>query len=151
MKKKQTSRSSPYQRAKKTVKLTTAALSIGALIGAAIGLLSAPKSGKEFRTDLEREGGRLWKQLKKSKKEINAIVKKAFGEVSPETLELYTKAKSEVLARVAKYKDTLTKKQYDEIVDSVMKRLSKSKKYRKSLVILTKEFKRTWKELKEIL
>ncbi len=142
---------SALSRAKKTATIATVALSLGAVIGAVAGLLSAPKKGSELRSDLEKEGERLFKKLKKSKKEIEAIVEKHFGEVTPEALKLYSKSKAEILTRVAKYKDSMTKKKYDEIVDSVMKRVSKSKKMQKPLQKLGKEFKTTWKDLKNIL
>jgi hypothetical protein len=69
------------------------------------------------------------------------------GEVSPQTLKMFTKAKSDILARVAKYKDTLTKKQYEEIVDAAIKRASRSKKMQKPLKKLGKEFKKMWKDI----
>jgi len=141
----------PLHRAKKTVKLTTVALSLGAVIGAAIGLLNAPKPGKELRSDLEREGQKLWKKLNRSKKQVDAIVKKVFGEVTPETLKMYSKAKSEILARVAKYKNNMSKERYHKIVDSVVKRTTKSKKHKKNLKKLSAEFKKTWNQLKDLI
>lgn len=150
-KKKPKKKSTAVSRAKNTAKVATVALSLGAVIGAVAGLLSAPKKGSELKSDLEREGEKLLKKMKQSKKEMEAVVEKHFGEVSPQTMKLYTKSKAEILARVAKYKDGMTKGQYDKIVDSVMKKVSKSKKMQKPLQNLGKEFKKTWKELKEIL
>lgn len=142
---------STFQRAKRTAKLTTSALVLGGIIGAAVGLLSAPKKGKELRDDLQRESEKIWKQLKITKKEVERVVNKSFGEVSPETLQLYTKAKSDIIARVAKYKDKLTKAQYDQIVNSAIKRVSKSKKLQKPLKTLNKEFKAKWKDISKIV
>ena len=140
-----------FKRVKRTAKLTTTALVIGGLIGTTIGLLTAPKKGKELRGDLEREGERLWKKLQMTKKDVEKIVHKVFDEVTPETLRIYTKAKSEVLARVAKNKDLINKQRYDQIVNSVVNRVSKSKRIKKNLPALKKELKNTWKEIKKIL
>ena len=150
-KKKQKMKPSAMSRAKKTATIATVALSLGAVIGAVAGLLSAPKKGSELKSDLEKEGERLLKKMKESKKDIERVVEKHFGEVSPQALKLYTKSKAEILARVAKYKDSMTKAKYEEIVDSVMKKVSKSKKMQKPLQKLGKEFKTTWKDLKKHL
>lgn len=147
-KKKQPSR---FKKARKATKLATTALVLGGIIGAAIGLLAAPKKGKELRDDLERESERLWKQLKMKKKDVEKIVEKAFGEVDPKYMAMYAKAKSEILARVAKNKDGLSRKRYDEIVDSVMKRVSRSKQMKGPLAKLGKEFKKTWKDISKLI
>lgn len=138
---------SAFKRAKRTASLATVALALGGVIGVAIGLLKAPKKGAELKDDLSREAERIWKKLKITKKQVDATVKKTLGEVSPETLRVYAKAKSEILTRVAKYKDGITKKHYEEIVDSVVKRVTKSKRLKPGLKKLSKEFKGMWKNI----
>ena len=141
----------PLQRAKRTAKLTGGAMALGAIIGVAVGLLNAKKPGKELKSDLEREGQKLWKKLNKSKKDVEKVVNKVFGEVSPVTLKIYSKAKAEVLLRVAKGKDVMSKAKYEKIVDSVVKKVTKNKKYKKNLKKLSAEFKKTWKDLKDLI
>lgn len=138
---------SALKRAKRTASLATVAMALGGVIGVAIGLLHAPKKGAELKDDLSREADRIWKKLKVTKKQVEATVEKTLGNVSPETLKVYAKAKSQILARVAKAKDGITKKNYEEIVDSVVKRVSKSKKLQPGLKKLSKEFKGMWKNI----
>lgn len=149
--KKKTTKKGPLHRAKKTVKLTGGALALGAIIGVAVGLLNAPKAGKELKTDLEREGHKLWKKLGHSKKDVEKVVKKVFGEVSPVTLKIYSKAKSEILMQVAKHKEGMNKERYEAIVKAVTKKATLSKKHKKDLKKLEAEFKKTWKDLKNKL
>jgi gas vesicle protein len=134
-----------------TIKVATVALGLGAVIGAVAGLLNAPKRGSELKEDLEREAELIFKKLKISKKQIKKVVKENLGEVSPQTMQYYVKAKSEILARVAKYKDKLTQSQYNIIVDGVMKKISKSKGMQKPLTRLGKEFKKSFKDIKRIV
>lgn len=144
-------KSSRYRSTKRTVKVAAAAAVFGAAIGATLGMLNAPKKGKEITKDLEREAKLLWSKMNKSKKEINTLIEKTFGELSPETIAMYAKAKTQIMARVIKYRSELNKKKYDQIVDSVMKNLTKSKTRQKQLVQLKKEFKKTWRDLKDII
>lgn len=151
MAKKQKKKKSALSRAKRTASIATIAMALGGVVGVAVGLLKAPKKGEEFKDDLTKEAQKLWKQLKITKKQADQMIEKTLGEVSPETLKMFTKAKSEILARVAKSKDSLSKKQYDDIVDGVMKRLTKSKKFQPKVKKLGKELKGLWKDLKKLV
>ena len=151
MKDKKTKKTSPLKRAKKTATVATVAMAVGGVIGVAVGLLKAPKKGSEFQDEVTKEAQKLWKQLKITKKQAEEMVEKTFGEVSPEAMRLFTKAKSEVLARVAKSKKKLSKKDYDKIVDTVMRQVSKSKKLQPKLKKLGKELKGMWKNLSDLV
>jgi gas vesicle protein len=151
MKDKKTKKPSTFKRAKKTASIATVAMALGGIIGVTVGLLKAPKKGSEFKDEVTKEGQKLWKQLKITKKQAEEMVEKTFGEVSPEAMRMFTKAKSEVLARVAKSKKTLNKKEYEKIVDTVMKQVSKSKKLQPKLKKLGKELKGMWKNLSDLI
>ncbi len=149
--KKEKKQPSAVSRAKKSASIATVALALGGIIGVTVGLLKAPKKGKELQDDLMRESHKLWKQLKITKKQADAMIEKTLGEVSPETLRIFTKAKADILARVSKYKGEMTKKRFEEIVDSAVKKATRSKKMQPKLNKLSKEFKGMWKSISEKL
>lgn len=136
---------------KNTAKIASIALVIGAGIGATIGLLKAPKKGQELQEDLEKQGKILWKKLQLTKNDIEKIMKDHFGEVTPQVKNIYAKTKAEILARVIKQKKNLNKTKYNQIVDTVIKQVSKSKKMKKPLQSLGKEFKKSYVEIKKAL
>lgn len=145
-KKKQRSR---LQGAKTTIKVATLAGALGIAIGAVVGLLNAPKSGKELQDDLDKEVRRLMKLMHESRADMRAAAKKIFGEATPEALALYAKAKSEVLARVAKAGGQLSQTKYNAIVDQVIKKVGTRKKLAKEYSKLSKNLKRRWKDIKK--
>lgn len=142
---------SALKRAKTTASVATVAMALGGLIGVAIGLLNAPKKGKELKDDLMKDAEKLWKHLNLTKKQVEKMIEKTLGEVSPETLRVFSKAKSDILARVAKYKGEMTKKRFEEIVDAAVKRSTRSKKLQPKLKKLAKEFKGMWGSLSKKL
>jgi len=150
-KKKENKQPSKLKRAKKTASIAAVAMALGGIIGVTVGLLKAPKKGKELKDDLMRDSEKLWKQLKMTKKQIDTMVENTLGEVSPETLRVFTKAKSEILTRVTKYKGEMTKKRFEEIVDKAVKKATRSKKMQPKLKKLAKEFKGMWKSISDKL
>lgn len=52
---------------------------LGALAGAVTGILTAPKSGKETRADIEREGKKALNTAKKNLDETTKKINRQFG------------------------------------------------------------------------
>lgn len=146
--KKKDKKPSRFKSVKRTAKVATASVALGAIIGATIGLLNAPKKGSELRDELTKDGEKLWRQLKITKKQIDPMVKSVFGEVSPETLKIWAKAKADILARVVKEGANLTQEKYNRIVDSAVKRATKSVKWEKKKKKLSAQFKGMFKDIK---
>lgn len=61
---------------------------LGAAIGAASGLLLAPKSGKETREDLKKQADKAYKNLEKSGKDVATGAEEAVGRVKHQAEEL---------------------------------------------------------------
>lgn len=66
----------------------------GTAIGASVGLLMAPEKGKTARKKILREGKKYSKSFNKSVDDVLHSVSKKINEISKETDQLISKAKS---------------------------------------------------------
>jgi gas vesicle protein len=61
---------------------------IGSALGAAAGILFAPKSGKELRSDIKKKGNKILKDGKEIYSDAGIKAKEIFGEVKHQAKEL---------------------------------------------------------------
>lgn len=127
-------------------------LALAGAIGAAIGLIFAPKSGVETREDISNRAQDLAGKFKKSKEDVQQSIMKIFGKVSDELEKDYVQIRANVMAEIDELKDKkdLTKDQYNELVSRSIKAYSKGKEWTKeSIQELKKHFEDEWNDIKE--
>lgn len=125
-------------------------LGVAMAIGAAMGLMFAPKSGEEMRKDTADKAMEIAKKFKKTRAEVTAMVEAIFGEVSEELEKNYIEIRGNILAMIddIKEKGELTRKNYDEAVDKTVRQFSKGKKWSKETVNkLKKSLDDEWKDI----
>lgn len=66
----------------------------GASVGAVAGLLSAPKSGKELREDLQNYFAQLSGEVQKRMKDFEVVSHDMYERIVDEVIETYEKAKN---------------------------------------------------------
>ena len=123
-------------------------LAVAMALGATLGVLFAPKEGKETQKDLMGKAQELAKNFKKNRVEIQESIQKVFGEVTKELEENYLELEGNILARMDELKDKaeLTKQKYEEIVQDTVEQFSKGKKWSgKNIQALIKELQKDWK------
>jgi gas vesicle protein len=76
----------------------TLAFLVASSIGAALGILFAPKAGSETRSDLAEKARQLAWRFKRSRAELQESVREIFGEVNDELEQAYVQVRSEVIA-----------------------------------------------------
>jgi gas vesicle protein len=59
-------------------------VAVAAAIGAALGLVLAPKSGKQLRKDIAKQATTLAKKFGKTRNQVQEIVYSTFGKVNNE-------------------------------------------------------------------
>jgi len=101
-------------------------LFIGALLGAIAGLFLAPRTGKETREEAKKMLDELKKRYRTG--ELKDKVRKIFGDVRKESIELYMTAKDEIGDKVREAKGKMNRQDFDRIVDEVTSRLRKAGK-----------------------
>ena len=67
-------------------------LLIGGTLGAVAGILFAPKSGKELRSDIKKKGDKILKDGKEIYEDAGTKAKEIFGEVKHQAKELRREA-----------------------------------------------------------
>lgn len=132
----------------------TLGIAAAAVIGAAIGIMFAPKSGEETREEIMQKAKNIAKKFDMTREDIQKNVKEVFGEVSDDLEKAYLEIRGSILAYAEEIneKNKLTQKEYNELVDEVVKDYSKGKKWaEKTIEHLIKNIQKTWKEAKEDL
>lgn len=148
MKKKQQEKRSALKRGMRTAKMVTVAADIGAVVGAAAGLLSAPKKGSELR----REAARGATALKKRSAAAEREFERAFKRLPPESQRALRSARRRLVKELAMAKERLTKASYHDMVDAAFTAASKGKKeLSDAAAALKSEWKRSYDRLKKHL
>lgn len=122
-----------------------------AAIGAVIGLLFAPKPGKQMRKDIAKQANTLKKNIQDKSSEIQERVYSTFENVEEQLEKHYAELKVQVLAAVEQLdsKVRLTEKKYHAIVDRVVSLYTEGKEWTEETVqSLTKKLKKEWSKLK---
>jgi gas vesicle protein len=106
---------------------------VASSIGAALGVLFAPKAGVETRGELAEKARQMAWRFKRNRAELQDSVKKIFGKISDELEQAYLQVRGEVMAQM----DALdpaenTKAAYRDIVKSAVTTVAKGKKWTKA-------------------
>ncbi len=123
---------------------------VAAAVGAALGLMYAPKPGKELRKDLSKQALSLAKKFKKTRAQVQEIVYDTFGKVTDELEKDYIEVRAHVLAAMEQLDQgaKLTQKKYKEIVKQAVKMYAKGRKWTEATMRkLTKNLEKDWEEL----
>ncbi len=88
----------------RNIGLLVAGFALGAITGAILGLLFAPKSGRELRADLREKGGEYYGLAKEKIKEGYGASKEKLGEA-------YERVKSAVQSAAKGVKERLSKEE----------------------------------------
>lgn len=123
----------------------------GVIVGALIGLFNAPKKGEELREDVKKTLNEMKGRLSETSEELQMHVKKSFGTITSETLELYADVKQEIIDRVKTGKKDLEKQDYNKIVDDVVSSFKKERgEFKTKLENLRGELKKEWNSMKKL-
>jgi gas vesicle protein len=126
-------------------------MAVAAAIGATLGLIFAPKSGKELRKDLTKQAKQAAKKFKKTRAQVQEIVYSTFGQVNAELEQGYIELRAQILSMIEQLgsKAKLTQKKYDAMVEDVVDLYAKGKKWTDEAVKkLLKDLKAEWKHIK---
>lgn len=127
-------------------------VAVAAAIGAALGLVLAPKSGKQLRKDIAKQATTLAKKFGKTRDQVQEIVYSTFGKVNNELEQNYIEIRAQVLAMIEQLgaKSKLTQKKYHAIVEEAVAFYAKGKKWTESVVTkLISDLKAEWEAIKE--
>ncbi len=113
----------------------TLGLLVASSIGAALGVMFAPKAGKETRGELSEKARRLAWRFKRNRAELQESVKDIFGKLSEELEQAYLQVRGEVLAQM----DALApggdaKMAYNDVVKTAVTAAAKGKKWTKTQI-----------------
>ncbi len=126
-------------------------VAVAAAVGAALGLVLAPKSGKQLRKDLVKKANTLAKKFDKTRNQVQEIVYSTFGKVNTELEQNYIEIRAQVLAMIEQLgsKAKLTQKKYHAIVEEAVDMYAKGKKWSKEIVEkLLADLKAEWENIK---
>lgn len=127
-------------------------VAVAAAIGAALGLVLAPKSGKQLRKDIAKQATTLAKKFGKTRDQVQEIVYSTFGKVNNELEQNYIEIRAQVLAMIEQLgaKSKLTQKKYHAIVEEAVAFYAKGKKWTEAVVTkLISDLKAEWEAIKE--
>jgi len=105
---------------------------VASSIGAALGVMFAPKSGAETRGELSEKARRLAWRFKRNRAELQDSVKSIFGKLSEDLEQAYLQVRGEVLAQM----DAITpgedaKSAYKDIVKNAVNAAAKGQRWTK--------------------
>lgn len=127
-------------------------VAVAAAIGATLGLVLAPKSGKQLRKDIVKKATTLAKRFGKTRDQVQEIVYSTFGKVNNELEQNYIEIRAQVLAMIEQLgtKSKLTQKKYHAIVEEAVASYAKAKKWTASVIKkLIEDLKLEWETIKE--
>lgn len=126
-------------------------LFLGGVLGAVVGLLFAPREGKQTRKEATKKIFQLKKWLKEKKVERRVV--KFWGKATKEGKEIYLLAKERVIIGLSELKGALEKidkSKYVEVVERAIEDLKQGKKVpHERLEKLKKIFLGDWKKIKK--
>jgi len=105
---------------------------VASSIGAALGVMFAPKAGAETRGELSEKARRLAWRFKRNRAELQDSVKSIFGKLSEDLEQAYLQVRGEVLAQM----DAITpgedaKSAYKDIVKNAVNAAAKGQRWTK--------------------
>ena len=108
---------------------TLVGAAFAAILGAAAGLLFAPKPGKQLRKDLAKQAKTLQKNIQETSEGIQEKVHSTFENLGNKLESHYAELKAQVLAAIEQLdsKVKLTQKKYNAIVEDVVALYTKEK------------------------
>lgn len=122
-------------------------LILGVILGAIGGIFLAPKSGKENRDIAAKKMGE-WKEMIESG-EMKEKIEKVFGELSEESVRIYTDVRDEVMKRIEDMK-TMNADDYAAVVQTVIDKVKEgSKMGTEKMKKLKDQFIEDYPEMKE--
>lgn len=125
-------------------------LAIAAAIAAGLGFLFKTEKGKEIREDISHRASDLAKNFNKTRERVQEEIRNAFGHLSEELEEDYLEIQGNLFAKMdeGRNKKELLQKDYEDMVDEVVKKFAKGRKWTEDSVnSLTKTLKSDWKEI----
>lgn len=125
---------------------------VATLIGTGIGLLFVTDKGKEIRSDMKVKAKEIAKNFKKTRGDVQNMVKSIFGKVNEDLEKDYVEIKGHILTEIENQKDKITKDKYEELIDDTVKNFSKAREWSSdSIKKLSKNLKEEWQDLKKDL
>lgn len=106
-------------------KKMSAGLLMGLAAGAVVGLLTAPKKGKDLQKEIEKKFKELMDKLENGTDDLELKLKRIFGVVTKEFTEAYGRVHGEVAATITANKKDLKPGEYEKVVDKVVKKYQK--------------------------
>ncbi len=145
-------RPSVIRRTAKRQKHLAVAAGVGAALGAAAGLLFAPKAGSKLRKDIKREGKKAGVILAKQKTAIEHELHAVVETLSPASRRTLNLAKSKLTKAIVSSRGALTSGHYREMVDNALKTFDgETDAVRESLEQARKQWNRAFSRIKKHL
>jgi|SRR3989339_369096 len=128
---------------------------LGGIIGATLGILLAPKAGKETREDIKELAVKISGKIRSSADETKQRVKDIFGKVNDEAMLKYEQVRAAVVSKIASIKTAgkeIDKDKYGSVVDEVVVSFKKDFESSKDgLQKVAKYLKKDWDKVKKAL
>ena len=127
-------------------------IAVAMAIGAALGLIFAPKSGEEMRQETAEKAKEIARKFKKTREEVASTVKEIFGEINDELERNYIEIRANVLTMLEDLKERgeVTKENYQKMVEKTVKQFSKGKKWSETAIKkLREDLESSWDEIME--
>jgi gas vesicle protein len=119
----------------KTMAAGTLGFLVASSIGAALGVLFAPKAGTDTRQDMADKARKLAWRFNRSRAEVQDSVNNVFGKVTNDLEEAYLQIRGEILAAMDELEPSAkTKAAYKDIVNQAVHTVSKGKRWTKNQI-----------------